>query len=58
MSKQTRISRRDAVKPGAAVAAPPLVNIRTASAAGNLSIAFWDHWVPGANDMMQKQINA
>ena len=24
--------------------------VRTAHAAGRLSIGFWDHWVPGAND--------
>ena len=24
--------------------------VRTAHAAGKLSIGFWDHWVPGAND--------
>jgi hypothetical protein len=23
--------------------------VRTANAAGKLSIGFWDHWVPGAN---------
>ena len=29
-----------------AIAAP---FVRTAHAAGKLSIGFWDHWVPGAN---------
>src|SRR5277367_3954994 len=51
------VSRRQAVKLGAAAAAVPLVHIRTAGAAGKLSIGFWDHWVPGANDVMQKQVN-
>lgn len=52
------ISRRRALKLGAAAGALPLVHIRTAGAAGKVSIGFWDHWVPGANDVMQKQVNA
>jgi hypothetical protein len=28
--------------------------IRTAHAAGRLSVGFWDHWVPGANDVLTK----
>jgi ABC-type glycerol-3-phosphate transport system substrate-binding protein len=58
MLKSPKISRRNAVKLGAAAAALPLVHIRTAGAAGKLNIGFWDHWVPGANDVMQKQVNA
>ena len=58
MSKPLNISRCQAVKFGAAAAALPLVHIRTAGAAGKLNIGFWDHWVPGANDVMQKQVNA
>ena len=58
MSKPWAVSRRKAVKLGAAAAALPLVHIRTAGAAGKLNIGFWDHWVPGANDVMQKQVNA
>src|SRR5262245_51804600 len=27
--------------------------VRTAGAAGKLAIAFWDHWVPGANNTTQ-----
>jgi ABC-type glycerol-3-phosphate transport system substrate-binding protein len=57
MSKPSRLSRRSAVKLGVAAAALPLVHIRTAGAAGKLNIGFWDHWVPGANDVMQKQVN-
>jgi spermidine/putrescine-binding protein len=53
-----RISRRRALKLGVAASALPLVHIRTAGAAGKVSIGFWDHWVPGANDVMQKQVNA
>nr|WP_294505677.1 extracellular solute-binding protein [uncultured Rhodopila sp.] len=58
MSKQWTVSRRQAVKLGAAAAALPLVHIRTAGAAGKLNAGFWDHWVPGANAVMQKQIDA
>lgn len=36
----------------ATVTAAPFV--RGAHAAGKLSVAFWDHWVPGANDTMKK----
>ena len=52
------ITRRNTLRLSAAAAALPLVHIRTAAAAGKLSIAFWDHWVPGGNDIMQKQVNA
>jgi ABC-type glycerol-3-phosphate transport system substrate-binding protein len=38
----------------AAVAAP---YVKGAYAAGSLSIGFWDHWVPGANDTMTKPCN-
>jgi ABC-type glycerol-3-phosphate transport system substrate-binding protein len=58
MSKPWTMSRRKAVTIGAAAAALPLVHIRAAGAAGKLNIGFWDHWVPGANDVMQKQVNA
>ncbi len=53
-----RVSRRQALKIGAAAAALPLVHIRTAGAAGKVTIGFWDHWVPAGNDVMQKQVNA
>jgi len=31
--------------------------IRGASAAGKLSIGFWDHWVPGANKTSTDLVN-
>lgn len=34
---------------------PPF--IRSARAAGSLSVGFWDHWVPGANDTLTKICN-
>jgi ABC-type glycerol-3-phosphate transport system substrate-binding protein len=58
MSNTKRISRRRALQLGAATSMLPLVHIRTAGAAGKVSIGFWDHWVPGANDAMQKQVTA
>ena len=47
-----KLSRRQfvaatAMSSAALVSAP---YVRTAHAAGKLSIGFWDHWVPGAND--------
>src|SRR5213596_855210 len=32
--------------------------IRTAHAAGKLSMGFWDHWVPGANAATEKAVRA
>lgn len=58
MSKPRRLTRRNTLVLGAVAATLPLVHIRTAAAAGKLSIGFWDHWVPGGNEVMQKQVNA
>ncbi len=58
MLDRTHVSRRKALKLGAATAALPLVHIRTGRAAGKLSLGFWDHWVPKGNEVMQKQIDA
>jgi ABC-type glycerol-3-phosphate transport system substrate-binding protein len=58
MLKSKKTTRRAVLKLGAATAALPLVHIRTAGAAGKVAIGFWDHWVPGGNDVMQKQCNA
>ncbi|MBS0641818.1 MAG: extracellular solute-binding protein [Proteobacteria bacterium] len=58
MGKTRAVTRRGALKLAAASTALPLVHIRTAGAAGKLSIGLWDHWVPGANDVMQKQVDA
>lgn len=55
--RKDRISRRNALKLGVATAALPLVHIRTAGAAGKLSVGFWDHWVPTGNDVVRKQVN-
>jgi ABC-type glycerol-3-phosphate transport system substrate-binding protein len=53
---QAHITRRRALQ--ATAAALPLVHIRSAGAAGKLALAFWDHWVPGGNDAMIRQITA
>ena len=58
MIGSNRLSRRSALKLGVAASALPLVHIRTAGAAGKLSIGFWDHWVPGGNEVMQNQVNS
>ena len=58
MTASRPLSRRKALKLGAAAAALPLVHVRAAGAAGKISIGFWDHWVPGANDVMKKQVAA
>jgi ABC-type glycerol-3-phosphate transport system substrate-binding protein len=42
---------RGALATGAALAAP---YVHGAHAAGRLSVGFWDHWVPGANDTLTK----
>ena len=57
MTTTTKMSRRKALKLATAASALPLVHIRTAGAAGKLAVAFWDHWVPAGNDIMQKQVN-
>lgn len=50
-------SRRTALKASLAGAALPLFNIRTAGAAGKLSLGLWDHWVGAvANDAMREII--
>lgn len=57
MKRQQTITRRTVLRLSA-TAALPLVHIRSAGAAGKLALAFWDHWVPGGNDVMTRQINA
>ncbi len=57
MTQTHGVSRRTALKVGAGAAALPLVHIRTAGAAGKLSVGFWDHWVPRGNEIMQRQVD-
>ncbi len=55
---KARITRRKALRLGAAAGALPLVNIHTAGAAGRLSVALWDHWVPAGNEAMKQVVGA
>ena len=50
--KKTKLTRRRFVATTAAASATMIAApfVRTANAAGKLSIGFWDHWVPGANN--------
>ena len=53
---QSRLSRRAVLKTAAlgsaaAITAPYVSGVY---AAGKLSIGFWDHWVPGANNALDK----
>ncbi len=48
-SSRPVVTRRQAMTLAATATAVPWVHVRTANAAGRLSIGFWDHWVPGAN---------
>ncbi|MCB1741594.1 MAG: extracellular solute-binding protein [Gammaproteobacteria bacterium] len=59
MSKQTRITRRHALKMTAGAvgaAAMPLVHMRTAGAAGKLSMGVWDHWVKATNPVLRNLV--
>ena len=58
MPSRHRVTRRNALKLGAAATALPLVHIRTAGAAGKLSLALWDHWVPTGDAAMRKLVDA
>jgi ABC-type glycerol-3-phosphate transport system substrate-binding protein len=50
--KKKRMTRRRFVATTAAASATMIAApfVRTANAAGRLSIGFWDHWVPGGNN--------
>src|SRR5262245_25486920 len=49
--KTPKLTRHRFVATTAAASATMLAApfVRTANAAGKLSVGFWDHWVPGAN---------
>jgi len=52
------VTRRKVLQLGTAATALPLVHIRTAGAAGKLSVGFWDHWVAATNGVMTRQVQA
>ena len=51
-----KFTRRRFLKSTAAASAAALAfpHLRTSHAAGKLEVGFWDHWVPGANDVLTK----
>src|SRR5215216_6858263 len=54
---QRATSRRTVLRAGASAAAAVALTkpfVRGAFAAGKLSVGFWDHWVPGANNTLTK----
>src|SRR5690348_739971 len=57
METPRKLKRRRALKLGAATAALPLVHIRGAAAAGRLTFAMWDHWVPNGNVAVKKVVD-
>jgi ABC-type glycerol-3-phosphate transport system substrate-binding protein len=46
----SNVSRRSVVAGGIAAGVLSAPFVRSAHAAGSISIGLWDHWVPGAND--------
>ena len=46
-----KLSRRGVVAGGVAAGLVAAPFVRSANAAGTLTIGLWDHWVPGANDV-------
>jgi ABC-type glycerol-3-phosphate transport system substrate-binding protein len=54
MVQKTMTRRRVLGTAAAATAITAVPFVRGAHAAGKLNVAFWDHWVPGANDVMTK----
>jgi ABC-type glycerol-3-phosphate transport system substrate-binding protein len=56
MTSKWKLSRRHFIEgtASAVVAGAAVGRARGAYAAGKLSLGFWDHWVPGGNDVMTK----
>src|SRR6202166_2767973 len=54
------LTRRTILQTAAAATATSALTapfVHGAYAAGKLSVGFWDHWVPGANDSLTKLCN-
>src|SRR5215467_7378795 len=49
--QKNKLSRRGVVAGGVAASFLSAPFVRSANAAGSLSIGMWDHWVPGANEV-------
>ena len=52
-----RMTRRRFLATTAAATAIAMPYVRGAHAAGKLSMGFWDHWVPGANNTTTALVN-
>src|SRR4249920_408329 len=52
-----RMTRRRFLATTAAATAVAMPYVRGAHAAGKLSMGFWDHWVPGANNTTAALVN-
>jgi ABC-type glycerol-3-phosphate transport system substrate-binding protein len=57
MPKRKMSRRRFLATTAASTAALAMPHVRGAYAAGKLSVGFWDHWVPGANNTCTALIN-
>jgi ABC-type glycerol-3-phosphate transport system substrate-binding protein len=57
MAETRRMPRRTALRIGAGAAALPLCHIRTAGAAGKLTGATWNHFIPGYREALLKLVN-
>ncbi len=51
MPQLSVVTRRRVMAGGAALGLVAAPFVRSANAAGSLTIGLWDHWVPGANDV-------
>ena len=58
MPGSRRVTRRTALGLGAAATALPWFHIRTAGAAGRLTVGLVDHWVPNSNEKIKQQIDS
>ena len=51
---RTTTTRRTVLQTAAAAPLLTMPFVRGAHAAGKLAVGFWDHWVPGGNDPLEK----
>jgi ABC-type glycerol-3-phosphate transport system substrate-binding protein len=56
MTNSRKFSRRQALRLATAAGVLPLVHMRTAGAAGKLTLGFYDHWVPRGNEVLRQQV--
>jgi ABC-type glycerol-3-phosphate transport system substrate-binding protein len=57
MSESTFTRRRFLATTATSAATIAMPSVRGAYAAGKLAIGFWDHWVPGANNVLAALVN-